>query len=138
MATLEELRKWFGGEKVKGLPSINSKLKDSTSNNKLKNPPIIIEEEIEEEINEDSVKRPKGTHSKLVKKLKKKTALKTPRGGRYVISKDGDDAMLEFGKHKGMMLSDILKTNKSYLDWINKEEFPEELKDVCKYLLRRK
>ena len=44
--------------------------------------------------------------------------------------------MLEFGKHKGRMLSDVANRDLSYLEWILKEKFPEDLKDVCEYLLK--
>jgi hypothetical protein len=123
MATLEELRRWFAGESVIGLPEIN-KVKDESIVT-LPPPP--------------TPKPKKSRRSKLVKALEKKK-IKTRVefvSGKYTISKDGDDVMLEFGKHKGRMLSDVVKTHRSYVNWMLKEEFPEDLKDVCKYLLRK-
>ncbi len=62
---------------------------------------------------------------------------KSKSAGRYTISTGGDNALLKFGRHKGKMLTQIIdEGNSSYLDFILKESFPEELKDVCRYLLR--
>ena len=121
MATLEELRRWFAGESVIGLPEINKAEK--------KPAPTPLKVKIKSE-----------KSSKLVKALeKKKKTIKSRTEfvtGKYIISKDGDDVMLEFGKHKGRMLSDVANRDPSYLEWILKEKFPEDLKDVCEYLLK--
>jgi hypothetical protein len=121
MATLEELRRWFAGESVIGLPEINKAEKKPAPT-----PP--------------KVKIKSGKSSNLVKALeKKKKTIKSRTEfvtGKYIISKDGDDVMLEFGKHKGRMLSDVANRDPSYLEWILKEKFPEDLKDVCEYLLK--
>ena len=121
MATLEELRRWFAGESVIGLPEINKAEK--------KPAPTPLK-----------VKIKSGESSNLVKALeKKKKTIKSRTEfvtGKYIISKDGDDVMLEFGKHKGRMLSDVANRDLSYLEWILKEKFPEDLKDVCEYLLK--
>lgn len=58
------------------------------------------------------------------------------KGGRYVVSADGRDALIQFGKHSGANLSDIAKTDRGYLSWIIGEDFPQELKDICEYLLK--
>jgi len=121
MATLEELRRWFAGESVIGLPEINKAEK--------KPAPTPLKVKIKSE-----------KSSKLVKALeKKKKTIKSRTEfvtGKYIVSKDGDDVMLEFGKHKGRMLSDVANRDPSYLEWILKEKFPEDLKDVCEYLLK--
>jgi hypothetical protein len=63
---------------------------------------------------------------------------KVNSAGRYTISTSGDNALLKFGKHNGKMLTQIVEEgNRSYLEFILKETFPEELKDVCRYLLRK-
>jgi uncharacterized protein (DUF3820 family) len=124
MATLEELRRWFAGESVIGLPEINKAENESIIT--LPPPP--------------TPKSKKSRKSNLVKALeKKKKTIKSRTEfvtGKYIISKDGDDVMLEFGKHKGRMLSDVANRDLSYLEWILKEKFPEDLKDVCEYLLK--
>jgi uncharacterized protein (DUF3820 family) len=129
MASLEELRKWFAGESVTGLPSIN-KIEDESIIT-LPPPP--------------TPKSKNSRKSNLVKALEKKKALDKKKiktraefvSGKYIVSKDGDDVMLEFGKHKGRMLSDVANTEPSYLKWMLKEKFPEDLKDVCEYLLKK-
>ena len=121
MATLEELRRWFAGESVIGLPEINKAEKKPAPTT-------------------PKVKIKSGKSSNLVKALeKKKKTIKSRTEfvtGKYIVSKDGDDVMLEFGKHKGRMLSDVANRDPSYLEWILKEKFPEDLKDVCEYLLK--
>jgi len=59
------------------------------------------------------------------------------KGGRYVVSADGRDALLHFGKHDGNNLSHIAEVDRGYLSWIISEDFPKELKNICEYQLRR-
>lgn len=59
------------------------------------------------------------------------------RDGRYTISQNGKDALINFGKYKGKRLTDIIASgNIDYLNWIIRERFPDDLKDVCRYKLR--
>jgi len=68
--------------------------------------------------------------------LAKRISQRKTSGGKYKISARGDDAMLKFGKHNGKWLSEIAKENKGYLEWILEQKFPDDLKDVCRYLIR--
>lgn len=52
---------------------------------------------------------------------------------RYVINAEGTDALLKFGRHKGLTLTQIVKVEPAYLDHIRNGDFPEELKDVVRY-----
>lgn len=59
------------------------------------------------------------------------------RDGRYTISQNGKDALINFGRYKGKRLTDIIASgNIDYLNWIIRESFPDDLKDVCRYKLR--
>lgn len=53
--------------------------------------------------------------------------------GKYRISEDGEDAVLLFGKHNGKKVSELFKDDRSYLGWLFKQEFPDELIDVIKH-----
>jgi hypothetical protein len=59
------------------------------------------------------------------------------RKPRYKISAAGDDVLIQFGKHAGNMLSVIAANDPSYLDWIIREDFPDDLKDVARHLKGR-
>jgi hypothetical protein len=54
----------------------------------------------------------------------------------YVINVDGDDALLKFGKHSGKYLTEVARMEPSYLDWLVKNVYPEDLKDVARYIMR--
>jgi uncharacterized protein (DUF3820 family) len=124
MATLEELRRWFAGESVIGLPEVN-KVEDKST---VDSSPALLK----------SKKSRKNNLVKALEKKKKKIGTRVEfTSGKYIISKDGDDVMLEFGKHKGKMLSAVVNTNPGYVKWMLKEKFPEDLKDVCEYLLKK-
>lgn len=53
---------------------------------------------------------------------------------RYKINAAGSDALIKFGRHRGLTLRQIGVSDPSYLDFILKEAFPEELKDVVRYI----
>lgn len=146
MPTLEELKSWFAGNRVKGLPKIKDGKPVTTAND------IIEFNNATVEIGDDdlatvldSSKIPKKEKSKARRKTKLSESLKSSVEerkkkaivGKYTISIDGKDAMIEFGKHKGTPLSDIAKIDRTYLKWMLTEEFPRDLKDVCRYLLRK-
>lgn len=57
--------------------------------------------------------------------------------GRYAISVSGEDAILKFGKHKGRKLTKIVEKNGKYLLWLLQQPFPDDLKDVCRYVLNK-
>lgn len=58
--------------------------------------------------------------------------------GRYKINATGDNAILKFGKHKGRSLTQIADRGSAlYLEWLLKQPFPDDLKDVCRYVLRK-
>lgn len=62
-------------------------------------------------------------------------AMKTsPGSGRYVVSSDGDDAILQFGKHVGKSVSELQRTDPSYLDWMMHQDFPHELIDIIRHV----
>lgn len=56
---------------------------------------------------------------------------------KYSISAEGDDALLLFGKFRGNRVSELINTarGRSYLKWIMKREFQNDLKEVCRYRL---
>lgn len=47
------------------------------------------------------------------------------------------DAQLKFGKYKGRWMSEIIKENPGYLEWILEQEFSDLLKSVAAYQLER-
>lgn len=67
-----------------------------------------------------------------------KTPKPKPKYGkvRYKISADGTDALIMFGKHRGNKLSDIADKDATYCDFIIREEFPADLKDVARHQKR--
>ena len=56
---------------------------------------------------------------------------------QFRISDDGTDALFLFGKFKGSTAKQLSKTTRgrSYLRWVRKGEFPDDLKEVCRYQL---
>lgn len=56
---------------------------------------------------------------------------------RISIAVDGKDAILHFGRHRGKRLSDIVQTDKDYLQWMINEpgDFPRDLIDVARWVL---
>ena len=113
MAGIEDMRRWARGESVQGLPI----------------------REFKAVLDQPSVKR---TFVPAVGVASVPVAMsaapsKRPRP-RYKISAAGDDALIGFGKHRGKMLSEIGKKDFSYLDFIIKDEFPDDLKDVARHV----
>ena len=47
--------------------------------------------------------------------------------GHMVFNKDGKE-VINFGKHKGTLVIDVLKKEPSFYDWILKGEFPLDTK----------
>jgi hypothetical protein len=56
---------------------------------------------------------------------------------KYSISSNGEDALLLFGKFRGSRVSELVNKarGRSYLKWIIKHEFQNDLKEVCRYRL---
>ncbi len=53
---------------------------------------------------------------------------------QYKIGKDGTDAILLFGKHRGHTVKWVWKTEPDYLDWILGADFNRDLKDVVRFV----
>lgn len=145
MPTLEELKSWFAGNRVKGLPRIKDGKPVITANDLIEFSDAIVKGRNPElsELFPDSDEKEKKTRArrktKLAESLKSSADKRKKKAivGKYTISIDGKDAMIEFGKHKGRTLSDIEKRDRTYLKWMLTEEFPRDLKDVCRHLLRK-
>jgi RecJ-like exonuclease len=75
---------------------------------------------------------------KDVSKLAKRLSQVAKSNGRYKISEKGDDALIKFGTHRGKTLVEIRRIDPTYLEWILKENFPEDIKDICRYILNKK
>jgi hypothetical protein len=68
--------------------------------------------------------------TKLVKKFKQIKDW----NNRYAISADGRDCLIKFGKYNGCTLSHIYGVDDGYLVWMLNEDFPNDLKDVCRFV----
>lgn len=71
-------------------------------------------------------------------KLKRKRGTKAsafPSSGKYYLKTDGTDAVLNFGKHSGKALTQILDEDPSYLKWMLEQDFPEGLSEIVEELL---
>lgn len=53
---------------------------------------------------------------------------------RYKINAAGSDALIKFGRNRGLTLLQIKQKEPSYLDFIRNSDFPEELKDVVRFI----
>jgi len=53
---------------------------------------------------------------------------------RYKINADGSNALIKFGRNRGLTLLQINQKEPSYLDFIRNSDFPEELKDVVRFI----
>ena len=60
------------------------------------------------------------------------------RDARYRISLSGADALLQFGRHSGELLSDVSRKDHRYLNFILANDFPTDLKDVARELRNRR
>jgi hypothetical protein len=56
---------------------------------------------------------------------------------RYKLNKARDDGMLFFGSFQRKTLRQIANIDPTYLHWMLRQEFPDELKDVVRVVLRR-
>lgn len=57
----------------------------------------------------------------------------------YTLSKDGDDAIIRFGKFAGRTVSDIYREEPGYVAWMIKEfrELDPEFSELCREVIRR-
>ncbi len=59
-----------------------------------------------------------------------------PFVGRVKVSRDGSDAVLEFGTHRGKTISALVDEQPGYVNWMRKDETcSPELADVIDYVL---
>lgn len=58
-------------------------------------------------------------------------------GIKYKINESGDNILLQFGMFSGSTVGQLVRTprGRKYLKWILSNDFPEDLKEVCKYHL---
>lgn len=63
--------------------------------------------------------------------------LEKQRVVKYIVTKDGTDAMLMFGRFKGQRLSQMTRSPEgmSYMQWMLTQSFPQELRDVVYHVL---
>ena len=47
--------------------------------------------------------------------------------GRFVYN-EKDEIVINFGKHKGVPVAEVLKKEPGYYDWVMKADFPEDTK----------
>lgn len=48
----------------------------------------------------------------------------------HIVYNDQDEEIINFGKHKGRLVSEVFKTEPSYYDWMMRGQFPEYTKKV--------
>lgn len=53
---------------------------------------------------------------------------------RYKVNADGSNALIKFGRHRGLTILQIKQKEPGYLDFIRNSDFPEELKDVVRFI----
>lgn len=136
MPSLEELRRWLRGEEVEGLgryedeePEPKAVLGDNYT--------LCTECRGSGERDERVCEVCDGV-GKVTKKAKtfpegmSKVAARAKRSGRYEVVSHGTDARLLFGKHTGALVSSLSVHNRDYLQWLLKEGFPPELKEIIK------
>lgn len=141
MPSLDELRLWLQGQEVEGLPEREEPEGPALVVNA---EPELVKDcptcEGEGEVDADvcpecegagTVKRDR-PRTPFAKRMRERAASKK-RGGKYRLTEDGKDATLMFGRHKDSTLSDLSKTRdgRSYLVWLVKQDFPEELKTMA-------
>ena len=55
----------------------------------------------------------------------------------YVIINDKGQEVVNFGKHKGKVLEDVLRTDLGYADWVRRSDFPSSTKRVFERVQQR-
>jgi len=68
----------------------------------------------------------------------RQTGNRTGGSGKFTISTDGNDALIQFGKHAGENVSDLAEDpdGRSYLQWIVRSgDFDKDLIEVVEYQL---
>lgn len=124
MPSLEELRAWLRGDQVEGLPTRSEPL------------PIQPEAEVDAVIEEANRARSEATGGVDMDKMEESLKRRGPRGkARFEIiaTREGKpDAILGFGKYRGSKVSELAKTEPSYLTWILGEGFDDGLKDIVR------
>jgi len=139
MPTLNELRDWLMGN-IDSTSDLPSRCKwDGWAKTELPTPDqeSFFDEDGKEE---NSTVGGELSMDKMRKKRAPRTFVKPPEsyggktGAKVKISVDGDDAILSFGKHKGASISGLLGTEdgRSYLRWMLKQDFSDELLEVVK------
>lgn len=51
---------------------------------------------------------------------------------RYKVSASGSDALLQFGRHRGLSLKNVQKADPAYLDQLLRTDIDKELKDLIR------
>lgn len=59
------------------------------------------------------------------------------RTGKLVWGSD-DEATINFGKNQGRKLKDLVKTDRSFLDWILRKDFPHDFQEIIREALAGK
>lgn len=117
---LDAIRRWLRGEEIDGLPE------------KKKDGPRLRGKSADMVVIDDPIADGGGFSGVDLEKISAKPS------GRYTISMDGKDAVINFGKHKGKTLTSLAAgPDRSYLDWMLNEGFPDDLKNVIKHILKR-
>lgn len=109
MPSLEDLRRWLRGASLPGAPDARRRAPEAAHG---------------------STSRPGGVDAEKMARNRK--------DHRYTVSMDGADAVLNFGKHKGLRISDLAKTDegRSYMLWLLKEGmgFGEDLLGIIRHV----
>ena len=58
---------------------------------------------------------------------------------KYTINTEGTDAILKFGSFRGEALSKLVMTprGRTYLKWLIGRDFDDDLKEICRYQLKK-
>lgn len=124
---LDVIRRWLRGEDVEGLPSKRPRRQVHLQLGKGARTVIIDDPFIQEA---------DGTRTKI--DLDKISAGVRKTSGKYVISMDGADAVLHFGRHNGKALSFLAASeDRDYLEWMLKQDFPDDLVNVVNHVLKK-
>lgn len=123
MVTLADYRRWLEGESIEGLPRrIVS---------------IVPRGGLKAELFIDGKRVDQTDHgfTEQFFKRERKIPITFIRKGKYEIASDGLDARVNFGKHKGKLVSRMANESEgsTYLAWMLSEDFPMELKQAIEY-----